>query len=446
MTWSRNIVPGIPGLKHNRASSDLLESFRGQVFRCTRCGSCLPSCPTYQASGDEAISARGRVKMLEAVLDGALKLTPGLARRFSQCLLCGACGEACPAGIDVPGAILAARRELAASGKQRITRTGTRKLLGVRGFTGRRLMSLGDFAYRNLPADRLLPWERHGRRNFPKPAWRPLEASIPEISRSRKATRRIALFPGCATDLYYQQTAAAAVRVLGSYGYEVILPRGLGCCGMPHRSLGEFDTAERKEREALKILTDSRADMVVTVCSSCALTLKRAADRLAGAPRIVDIHEILAEKIAFLAESAPASVRTDPDRAGRPRLQERLTWHDPCHMSRDLGLRDKPREIISLLPGVEYVEAGEPGCCGGGGLFSLLHYDLALKTGVARAEALAATSAKLVATGCPACRLQLEDMLTRLGAPIRVVHLVELLDGAGSAQARETKCVPATPG
>ncbi|MBK5225154.1 MAG: (Fe-S)-binding protein [Thermoleophilia bacterium] len=94
-----------------------------------------------------------------------------------------------------------------------------------------------------------------------------------------------------------------------------------------------------------------------------------------------------------------------------------------------MGVTREPREIIAGLPGVEYVEAGELSSCGGGGVFSLTHYGLALKIGASRAKELAASGASVVATGCPSCRMHLEDMLGRLGSPIKVVHTVELLDG-----------------
>jgi glycolate oxidase iron-sulfur subunit len=133
--------------------------------------------------------------------------------------------------------------------------------------------------------------------------------------------------------------------------------------------------------------------------------------------RVADIHELL-----FEIDAPPAPLTGTP--AGR------ITWQDPCHLGRGLGLTREPREIIAGLPGVEYVEAGMLSCCGGGGAFSLLHYDLALKIGSPRAEALAATGARQVATGCPGCRMQIEDMLARLGSPVKVVHTVELLDDA----------------
>jgi glycolate oxidase iron-sulfur subunit len=66
-------------------------------------------------------------------------------------------------------------------------------------------------------------------------------------------------------------------------------------------------------------------------------------------------------------------------------------------------------------------------CCGGGGTFSFSHYDLAREIGRKKANYIAATGADVVATSCPSCMMQLEDMLRRNGLPQKVVHIVELL-------------------
>src|SRR5665811_2298404 len=114
--------------------------FRGQIYSCTRCASCVAVCPTYLVTGEEALSARGRVSLIEAVLDGRLGLTRGLAERLSKCLECGACATSCPSGIDVPGAIHALRMELAQRGDSRFARSAARILGGLRPGAGQLLL------------------------------------------------------------------------------------------------------------------------------------------------------------------------------------------------------------------------------------------------------------------------------------------------------------------
>ncbi len=405
---------------HQPSSSlapDSPEAKLAQVYSCTRCGACTAVCPTFAATGEEAISARGRMALIEMSLDGRLEMTAGPAGCLSKCLECGACTEVCPSGIDVNGAILAARTAAAAgSAGHALTRLLAGKLAtGEHARPLLRLLAACEKVYRGLPEIPAVPWFSNGRkRTLPRMVPRPLESMIPEVTPARRAALRVALFPGCAASLAYQQTALAAVRVLSHSGAEVLLPRGLGCCGLPFRSLGEAEKAAAMRDETLRRLASHDADAIVTICSSCALSLKKAADETPGLPPVKDIHELLHKIGPFSRPAKP--------------VFGRVTWHDPCHLGRGLGITSEPREIIAALPGVEYVESGELACCGGAGIFSLLHYGLSLKMGLARAEEIAATGASAVVTGCPGCRMQLEDMLARIGSRMRVVHTVELLD------------------
>ncbi|MDR1314523.1 MAG: (Fe-S)-binding protein, partial [Deltaproteobacteria bacterium] len=112
-----------------------------------------------------------------------------------------------------------------------------------------------------------------------------------------------------------------------------------------------------------------------------------------------------------------------PARA-RPR---RVTYHDPCHLRRAMKVIEEPRKILKSLPGWEYVEMPEAGrCCGSGGSFSVLHPDLSEGIGMRKRGNIASVSPDVVATSCPACMIQLTDMLSRRGDGVAVKHFVEL--------------------
>ncbi|MHB1325352.1 MAG: 4Fe-4S dicluster domain-containing protein [Thermoleophilia bacterium] len=115
--------------------SDQTKGLRTQVYSCSRCEGCLAVCPTYRATGEEALSARGRTALIEAVLDGKLGLTRGLAERLSKCLECGACAASCPtAASTLVKPSWAMRQELRRAGCRHVPRL---LLLRVRLQTGR---------------------------------------------------------------------------------------------------------------------------------------------------------------------------------------------------------------------------------------------------------------------------------------------------------------------
>ena len=405
-----------------------LERQREIVRRCVKCGACHAVCPTYHATGDEAQVARGRLSLLEAVLDGRLGITRGLDERLSKCIGCMACDTACPSGVNINAAILAARSELAAvRNSHRLARRAVRG--AARGSAGpsaitRLAGAAGAAAYRRLPANRLAPWWReNGRRNLPPIRRRTLADLAGDATPVAGAARRVALFPGCATNLAYPETGLAAIKLFQEAAIEVSHPRALQCCGLPFLSLGDREQACAAAEANLAILSALDVDTVVTVCSSCALMLKELLPELLGNGReevialtdsVRDIHELLADE--------ELEYGTGHD------LAASITWHDPCHMRHGLGMAFQPQEILNRLAGFKYVEI-EPGCCGGGGTFSFLHYDLALSIGRVRAEAISGSGADVVATGCPGCRMHLTDTLRRAGSRTRVVHTVELVTG-----------------
>ena len=94
-----------------------LEKVAGEIQRCLKCGNCRAACPVFCEALDESYCARGRVALVEALLEGGLDLSPGFTERLSKCLNCKSCIEACPSGIKVDDLVLAARAEIFRKGR-----------------------------------------------------------------------------------------------------------------------------------------------------------------------------------------------------------------------------------------------------------------------------------------------------------------------------------------
>lgn len=437
-----------------------------QLYRCSRCGACLETCPSYLATGDESLSARGRAALIESVLDGSLDHANGLMERLSRCLGCLACADKCPAGVNLPEIILAVKNSESAGRKWgRLSRLaagqladaacGSRARLRVVAPLGAALKGTGaafratDAAASKLPALKLPALKLPA---LPPLSSRPLHELLPETAPLKNTAMRVAFFPGCAGNLFFAETGLAAVSILRRAGAEVIVPADLQCCGLPLLMAGDGDRARHMMAHNLNLLADLNVDAVVTACSSCALALKgklpgtsnlaRARDRtLALAAKVKDIHELLSgedplfSKFAGLKAPLQLMAQDNSGETGEASGEEtereiKAVWHEPCHWRFGLKPEIDPQKIIAAIPGVRYVEAPvEPSCCGGGGLFSWRHRDLALKIGRRRAGELAASGADIVLTACPSCRIQLSEMLSLSANPLPVIHTVELMAG-----------------
>ncbi len=416
--------------------------------KCRSCGSCRAVCPIFAEIGREDSVARGKVALIRAVLDGELGLTEIFDDRIQLCLNCKACVDACPNDVRVDDLILSARSGLVEAGRLPfVKRFVFRRLLR----RGRLLPPVGKtagffqrFVLRGLPKNSpfrlLLPAVGIDRdRVFPQFARATFLETVPEVVSANNTVAasdgrpRVAYFVGCAANLIYPESARAAVEALNRAGVDVVVPKSQGCCGTPVFNAGDFVTAREMAARNIEALRGSGADAVVTACASCGLTLKREYAELLGfedgvGMPVYDLTEYLVLRGGAAVSAVPAAGQDGTHvaaEAERPKV--RVTYHDPCHLVRGQGVYEEPREILRSMPGVEFVEMRDADrCCGGGGSFSLSHYDLSKAVGRRKVEAIRDAHVDVVATECPACVMQLTDMLAQAGMDVAVVSVAEL--------------------
>jgi glycolate oxidase iron-sulfur subunit len=359
--------------------------------------------------------------LIEAVLDGKLRISDVYKDRLATCAGCLACESACASGVPFSRIILAAR-------EQAVRESGPGIVASVVSATLKNPILMRSIAWLAPVA---LHYEKEAVKGRGKRVWsaecevRNENKDIPASPRPRVAASdskgRVAFFPGCAIDHFQPDIGKATIRVLEALGYEVVVPAGLACCGRPFLSLGDRSAAEdlaRKNNDILELL-DVLA--VVTSCASCGLTFKKDYPALLAPSgrepvRVLDIHEFLAGKTGDLdLTAAPLKV----------------IWHDPCHLGRGQGLSKTAREVLLAVPGIELVEMKHPDrCCGFGGVMRVSHPSLSGAIGEAKAKDIASTPAEVVVTGCPGCMMQIADSLKRVGSQTEVVHTVQVIEAA----------------
>jgi glycolate oxidase iron-sulfur subunit len=375
--------------------------------------------------------ARGKLSLLKAELSGEADLERRMADLLSHCLLCGACAEFCTTGVKGDELILAGR-EMAnrGSGPAWLRSLLTRDLFG-RGPAARGLWKSRELFLRKVPPDSGLhfrfPLSRIlGDRHLPPLA----ERSFLEELRDRKPLAgqgpRVGLFVGCVSNYMRPETARAAVRLLESAGATVVVPENQVCCGKPAAGAGDAKTAAMLARKNLTAFNPDDFDYIATFCATCSEQLKH------YAKLDVEGGEALAAKVTDLSVLLAGELGWRPNIVDPAGETVRVFYHDPCHLRRKQGVVHPPRKLIESVPGVELVGADEPPvCCGYGGVFNLWHYDLSRDVFAKRAESMGKYAPDLAVTACSGCWLQFVDCLYRLGDPVRVVPLAELLAERG---------------
>jgi len=419
-----------------------LESWQKEVIRCIRCGACQNVCPVFKELQAESTVARGRVKLIRGVISKDLDLTEGFIDKMSLCLMCKACVVNCPSGVKVDKLVEAARKEIAEKKgisplknlifhlvlKNRwVFNTGMR--------TGRILQGL---VFRKGPNGQgMLPRMSLGidkRRLLSPLAQKPFKSMYPEVVKVPEATMKVAFFTGCMINYIYTDTGRAVINVLNKNGVEVVIPSLQNCCGTPVRINGDYETAKTMARANIDVFLKEKVDAVVVACGTCGLSLKEEyAELLKDDPNYVEKAKKLGSMVKDFTELV-VSLEGFEGKMGR--LPVKVTYHDPCHLVRGLKVKEQPRQIIRSIPGVIFEEMTTADtCCGSGGSFSLYHYELSTKINDHKVESIHQTGAEILATGCSACRMHIEDGLNRQGNPVKVMHTAQLLEMAYQAGA-----------
>ena len=240
---------------------------------------------------------------------------------------------------------------------------------------------------------------------------------------------RVLFFPGCMGDKLYASTTEACLKIFAHHGVGVRIPTGLACCGIPALASGDTEGFGAMEAHNLDKLGAENFDYLVTACASCTETIRDFWKLHAQTPS----HKKLADEISsktldisqFLIDVLKVDSRTPPH--SNCEKKERITYHDSCHLKKFLGISEQPRKLIKLNPRAELVEMAESDrCCGCGGSFTLTHYSLSRKIGQRKRDNIAAAKVSAAAAGCPACMMQISNMLALNGDEIKVRHVAEI--------------------
>ena len=418
-----------------------VEKFREDLDRCTKCGFCISSCPVYHEEHIESSVARGKIMLIRALLDGDLTLTDELAEELNKCTLCLTCTENCPAGTQVPAVIAAARADkVKHKGVSFPYHVIFRWLLPRRRLFGWVVRFASWFQGVFLP--KTAGTIRHlsfflaalGKgRHIPQIAPRFLRQSVPEINRPPPGVEvkyTVGYFTGCMTDFVFPELGKKIISFLNRNGVAVVVPRGQGCCGAPvFLGAGDFATGRKMADANVRAFRD--VDYIITDCATCASAMKDYPKFLADNNERKQLYEEFAGKIKDITEFLVDVMRLPPSayRVADEFKGKTVTWHEPCHLGRYLGVKEQPRKILKSLPDIKYVEMNDAGrCCGMDGTFSINFYDLSQKIAARKVDDIAATGADIVVTDCPGCQIQLIDSLTRHQKPVEVRHIMELFE------------------
>lgn len=241
---------------------------------------------------------------------------------------------------------------------------------------------------------------------------------------------RVALFVTCFNDLLFPDVGRAVVRLLRRLGQDVDFPEGQTCCGQVHFNTGYRDECVPLVHRFATVFAGY--DAIVTPSASCAAMVRhhhpivaREVGDLAVstavaevAPRVRELTEFLVDDLGITDVGAvfPATV----------------ALHPTCHSLRMLHVGDRPRQLLEAVGGLRLVDVpGASECCGFGGTFAVKNADTSVAMGADKLAAILATGAEVLTAADTSCLMHLGGLASRQQAPLRVMHMAEILAMTG---------------
>ncbi len=406
---------------HPMANNVSRSSAVEEMEKCARCGKCRSVCPVFTEFKDEAFVARGRIRLFEALSRGEITASPELRTIMSACLMCQRCSETCPSGVEFVEVLRAARENLASEMGLPFGASFVFQHVLTRRWLFDLAMRAASLVQRTVPGKRKGNL-RHLPLFFRGGKWLPPIQEQPALQRHMghvsvlRAKMRVGIFVGCLTNYAYPKVVDAAVELLRRAGVEAMVPTSQLCCGTPVLAFGDIESARKLARLNRKCFESAGCEYVVTLCASCGRTLKYEYGGLLdgekaplGSP-VLDISEF---------------IFTHTDINFKP-LADLVAYHDPCHLRWGQGVEKEPRKLLGRSCQLEETP-GDMYCCGQAGTFHVFYPEIARMIGHRKIESISAISAAEVATGCPGCILQLNDLFAEAEMNKRAVHTVEIL-------------------
>ena len=389
---------------------------------CVHCGFCTATCPTYQVLGDELDSPRGRIYLIKEMLESGRAADARTVKHIDRCLSCLACVSTCPSGVDYMHLIDQARVYVEKTYRRPWHDRALRWVLAkvIPHPTRFRLALLA--AKIGRPFAPLIPDARLRAMLAMAPK------TIPPVSRNDdpqifaatgERRMRVALMTGCAQKALNTDINDATIRLLRRLGCEVVIPRGMGCCGaLTHHMGREAEAHASAAANVAAFMAEKNAaglDAVVINTSGCGTTVKDYGHMLGGeeaamvSALAMDISELLV-KIG-LPEGAPKGLR--------------VAYHAACSLQHGQQVKTAPKDLLKRV-GFTVVEPADSHlCCGSAGTYNLLQPEISAQLKARKVETLEAKNPDMIAAGNIGCMMQIGS-----GTGVPVVHTVELLDWA----------------
>jgi len=361
------------------------------IRSCVHCGFCLATCPTYQLSGNELDSPRGRIYLIKSALEDN-HVSANTVQHLDQCLTCRSCESTCPSGVDY-NQLIDIGRELVDPQRpwwQKLYRYGVRTAL-----TSPLVINTLALFYRQSPIS-----------TTPKPVIQPKS--------------RILLLTACVQAALAPNINHATKNVLATLGINVIETAKNECCGALNHHLSAQEQALQQIKHNINTWSkqlELGVEAIISTASGCGVmvkdykTLFKPSDPYYQKAQMISHHT---QDIAEYLLKQDLSLLNAPSR--------HISYHAPCSLQHGQKLPGVVEQLLGKLGYQLSVVTDSHLCCGSAGSYSILQPNVAKQLKNNKLHHLSASQPELIVTANIGCLMHLSS-----GTDLPVKHWIELL-------------------
>ncbi len=412
---------------------------------CVKCGKCKPVCTIFNINQDEATSPRGFIDLLGAYKRDELELDKNAKDIFESCFLCTNCVEVCPNDLPTDMIIEQVRSDIAQkygiAWYKRLfffllRHRKTMDFLSKLGWmfqtcalkiNEKKKSALPRFSLPIVKKDRALPYadSKSFLNKYPETIFAKHKKQVEEKK------NKVAIFIGCMSNYTYTKTGDSLVKILKKLELDIFIPKKQLCCGAPAYFTGAFDTVDFLVKHNIEYFESwiDDVDAIIIPEATCSAMINQDWEHyLHDQPEWKKRAAKISKKVYMATKWLENNTELKDILAkSDKKMDELVTYHDPCHAKKMQGVWQEPRNLLKQNYNLQEMSDSNR-CCGFGGVtMQTEKYDFAKAAGLPKAAMIKDTKAQIVSAECSACRMQITNSLHQADVDVEFKNPIELI-------------------
>ena len=409
--------------KDNKSSEKILR-------KCVHCGFCNTTCPTYDLLRDELDGPRGRIYLIKDMIENNKPANENIVKHIDRCLSCYSCMTTCPSGVNYMHLIDHGRMHIEKTYKRSFGDRFVRNLLSKIIPYPFRFKLIGILTLFVKPISFIFPKKisemiKLMPLNFPKRSLPKMKIYLSE--KRKKPVARVALLTGCVQQVLAPQINEATIRLLNRHNIEVVVPKGIGCCGSLDHHLGKSDLARETFKKNILIWHEeylkNGLDAIISNTSGCGTTLKDYGFIFRWDDELKKKAKKISELTKDISEYLDENVKLNFIKNKQNTKGYKIAYHSACSMQHGQKIHNIPMNLIRKTGNKVFDVPQGHFCCGSAGTYNLLQSDIAKKLLKNKILNINKINPQFIATGNIGCITQIAN-----GSRIPILHTVDVID------------------